>query len=142
MPLPARRHTASARFPDFFDWIDSPWSALLPFSPGHTFRLEDSTEDGKYLVRAELPGVDPEKDVEVTVDSGILTIHTERRQETKEAHHSEFKYGSLTRSVTLPEGADPDKITAKYDKGILEVSVPVSEPVKPGGRRIAIEHSG
>ncbi|MGA3155245.1 MAG: Hsp20/alpha crystallin family protein [Streptosporangiaceae bacterium] len=138
MPLPARRHTAPARFPDFFDWIDSPWSALLPFGPAQTFRVEDLTEDGKCLVRAELPGMDPEKDLEVTVDSGILTIHAERREETKKARHSEFKYGSLTRSVTLPEGADPEKITAKYDKGILEVSVPVSEQVKPTERRIAV----
>jgi len=139
MPLPARRHNVPARFPDLFDWLDSPWSAWRPFGSAQTFRVEDYTEDGKYLVRAELPGLDPDKDVEVTVESGILTIHAERREETKEDRRSEFRYGSLTRTVALPEGADPDKITAKYDKGILEVSIPLQDATKPAGRRIAVK---
>ena len=140
MAVPARRG-GPARFPDLFDWLDAPWPALLPFGPAHTFRVEDYTEDGKYLVRAELPGVDPEKDVEVTVDSGQLTIHAERREETKEPRHSEFRYGSLTRTVTLPAGADPEKITATYEKGILEVTVPVAEQAKPSARRVAVTHA-
>ena len=141
MAAPARR-AVPARFPDLFDWLDSPWSALLPFGQAHAFRVEDYTQDGKYVVRAELPGLDPQKDVEVTADSGRLTIHAERREETKEASYSEFRYGSLTRSVTLPEGADTEKITAKYDKGILEVSVPIQERAKPTARRIEVKHSG
>ena len=141
MPLPARRHTVSARFPDVLDWLESPWSAVLPFGPAQTFRVEDYTEDGKYMIRAELPGVDPEKDVEVTVDSGMLTIHAERREETKEDRRSEFKYGSLTRSVSLPEGADPDNITATYDQGILKVTIPVPEETKPATRKIAVGHA-
>jgi HSP20 family protein len=141
MPLPARRHTAPARFTELLDWMESPWSALLPFGPAQNFRVEDYTEDGKYLIRAELPGLDPDKDVEVTADSGMLTIHAERREETKEDRHSEFRYGSLTRTVSLPEGADPAKITAKYDKGILEVTVPVPAQAKSGSRRIAVERS-
>jgi len=141
MPLPARRHPVPARFPDLFDWLDSPWPAVLPLGSAQTFRVEDFTEDGKYLIRAELPGVDPEKDVEVSVDSGMLTVHAERREETKENRHSEFKYGSLTRSVTLPEGADPDKITAIYDQGILTVTVPVPEEAKPATRKIAVGHA-
>jgi len=141
MPLPARRHAVSARFPDLFDWVDTPWSAFLPFGSGQTFRVEDYTEGGRYVVRAELPGLDPERDVEVTVEAGVLTIRAERREETKEGRRSEFRYGSLTRSITLPEGADPDKVTAKYAKGILEVSVPVAEPAKSAARRIDIQQS-
>ena len=143
MPVPARRHTASSRFPDLFDWLESPWPAWLPtFGSAQTFRVESYTEGGKYLIRAELPGLEPEKDVEVVTESGMLTIHAERREETKEGGHSEFRYGSFTRSISLPAGADPDKITAKYDKGILEVTVPVSEQAKPAGRRITVERSG
>ena len=141
MPLPAHRHAVPARFPDLLDWLDTPWSAVLPFGPGQTFRVEDYTEDGKYMIRAELPGVDPEKDVEVTIESGMLTIHAERREETKQDRHSEFKYGSLTRSVTLPEGANPDNITASYDDGILKVTVPVPKEAKPAARRIAVGHA-
>jgi HSP20 family protein len=141
MPLPARRHAVAARFPDLLDWLETPWSAVLPFGSAQTFRVEDYTEDGTYLIRAELPGIDPDKDVEVTVDSGMLTIHAERREETKQDRHSEFKYGSLTRTVALPEGADPDKIVASYDQGILKVTVPVPEGAKPTGRRIAVGHA-
>jgi HSP20 family protein len=141
MPLPVRRHSAPSRFPDLLDWLDSPWSALLPFGSAQTFRVEYYAEEGKYLIRAELPGLDPDKDIEVTAESGGLNIRAERREETKEDRHSEFKYGSLTRSISLPEGADPENITARYDKGILEVTVPVAKRVKPAGRRIAVERS-
>ena len=141
MPLPARRHPVAARFPDLLDWLESPWSAVLPFGPAQTFRVEDYTEDGKYVIRAELPDLDPEKDVEVAVESGQLTIHAEHREETKENRHSEFRYGSLTRSVSLPEGADPDKITASYDQGILKVTVPVPEEAKPAARKVAVGHA-
>jgi len=138
MPLPAHRHAMPARF----DWLDTPWSAVLPFGLAQTFRVEDYTEDGNYMIRAELPGLDPEKDVEVTVESGMLTVHAERREETKQDRHSEFKYGSLTRSVSLPEGADPDNITASYDQGILTVTVPVPKEAKPAARKITVGHAG
>ena len=141
MPLPARRHAVPARFPDLFDWLDTPWAEALPFRSAQTFRVEDYTENGNYMIRAELPGVDPEKDVEVSVARGVLPLHAERREETKQDRRSEFKYGSLTRSVSLPEGADPDKITASYDNGILTVTVPVPEEAKPAARRIAVGHA-
>jgi HSP20 family protein len=125
--------------PDVLDWLESPWATLLPFTPSQTFRVEDYVTDDQYVVRAELPGLDPEKDIEVTVTDGTLTIHAERREEHKEPHRSEFRYGSYDRSVTLPERADTEHIKARYDKGILEVSVPMPE-VKPEGRRIRVDH--
>jgi len=67
----------------------------------------------------------------------MLTIHAEQRAEHKEAHRSEFRYGSFTQSVVLPDGAGTEHITAAYDKGILEVSVLVPE-AKPQGRRVEI----
>jgi HSP20 family protein len=142
MPLPVRRHSAPAWFADRLDWLDAPWSALMPFGPGQTFRVEDYTEGGKYLIRAELPGIDPANDVEVTVDSGLLSIHAERREETKEDRHSEFRYGAMTRSISLPEGADPGKVTARYDNGILEVTVPIQKPAKSAARHVTIERAG
>jgi|SRR5208282_1327432 len=131
------RKSSSARFPEFFDWLESPWATLLPFASGQMFRVEEYVKDNTYVLRAELPGMDPEKDVEVTVDAGILTIHAERREEHEEPHRSEFRYGSLTRSVTLPANVDADKVTASYDKGILRVSAPITE-AKAASRRIAI----
>jgi len=131
------RRQSGTRLPDLFDWMESPWATLLPFGPGQTFRVEDYTEDGTYVVRAELPGLDPDKDIDVTADSGVLTIRAERREEHEEPHHSEFRYGSLTRSVTLPATADTKKITASYDNGILQVSVPLDE-ARVEGRKIAV----
>ena len=61
------------------------------------FRVEDYLQEGNYVLRAELPGLDPEKDVEVSVEGGTLTIQAERHEEHKEPHHCEFRYGSLTR---------------------------------------------
>jgi HSP20 family protein len=132
------RRTSPARFPEFFDWLESPWATLLPFASGQTFRVEQYIQDDTYVIRAELPGMDPDKDVEVTVDAGTLTIHAERREEHREPHRSEFRYGSLTRSVTLPASADANKVTASYDKGILQVSAPITE-AKTESHRIAIK---
>jgi len=126
-------------FPDLSEWLEEPWAPLLPFSTGRAFRVEDYVREGKYVLRAELPGLDPEKDVEVSVEDGTLRIHAEGREEREEPHHSEFRYGSFTRSVTLPKGADTEHITAGYDQGILQVTVPVPE-AKAEGRRIEITH--
>lgn len=137
MAKPPARRQASTLLPDLLDWLDAPWAPLLPFTAARMFRVEDYVKDNRYVVRAELPGMDPEKDVEITVEDGTLTIHAERREEHKEPHRSEFRYGSFTRSVVLPGRADTEHVTATYDKGILEVSVPVPE-AKPEGHRIAI----
>ena len=90
------------------------------------------------MIRADLPGLDPGNDIEVTVDGRILTIRAERRQQDNGPYRSEFRYGSLARAVKLPAGVDPADVTARYDKGVLEVSVPV-RAVKPEGTRIPVE---
>ena len=113
-------------FTDVFDWLESPWTMLRP-AASHPMRLEDYVNDGTYVLRAELPGVDPEKDIEVTVSKGVLTISAQRREETEDKHRSEFHYGAFARSVTLPEGADEDHIRASYDSGILEVVVTIKD---------------
>jgi len=127
-----------AMFPDLADWLESPWSGPPPFLMGQVFRLEESIRDDRYVIRAELPGLDPENDIEVTVDGRILTIRAERRQQDKGPYRSEFRYGSLARAVRLPARVDPADVTARYDKGVLEVSVPV-RVIKPEGTRIPVE---
>src|SRR5215472_17613106 len=89
--LPCRCQPAAIRCQPGFLTCSTGWSrprsAMLPFRPAQTFRVEDYTEDGKYVIRAELPGLDPD-DVQVTVESGMLTIRAERREETKQNRHS------------------------------------------------------
>jgi HSP20 family protein len=105
----------------------STFASLRPLFDNRLLRLEDEMKDGLYEVRAELPGVDPTDDIEVSVHDGHLTIKAERTQRTESNGHSEFSYGSFTRTVPLPAGADEDDINATYDRGILTVSVPLSE---------------
>jgi HSP20 family protein len=103
------------------------FASLRPLFDSRLMRLEDEMKEGVYEVRAELPGVDPTDDIEVTVRDGQLTIKAERTQASESNGHSEFSYGSFVRTVALPEGADEDEIHATYDRGILTVSVPLSE---------------
>jgi HSP20 family protein len=113
-------------FGEMMDLLEAPWTLMRPVS-NHPMRVEDFVRDGKYVIRAELPGIDPDKDLEVSVAHGILTINAERRDEFTNKHRSEFHYGTFSRSVTLPAGADEEHIEAVYGHGILEVAVKLAE---------------
>jgi HSP20 family molecular chaperone IbpA len=113
------------------------FASLRPFFDSHLVRLEDEMKEGVYEVRAELPGVDPVEDIEVTVRDGQLTIKAERTQTSESNGHSEFSYGSFSRTVSLPTGADEDEINATYDRGILTVTVPLSED-HPSEKRVEV----
>lgn len=135
------QHRDSRRqFADLFDWAEGlPNLFTLPATM-RGVRIEEFTDDDKYVVRAELPGLDPEKDIKVEVANGMLTISATRLQEEHDAARSEFHYGTLTRRVLLPDGADEKAVVAKYTAGILEVTVPIS--AKPAETRaITIEHT-
>jgi HSP20 family protein len=114
-------------FPEFVRLVEGGW----PFGDHHMARIEDYREDGKYVLRAELPGMDPEKDIQIHVHGNDLSVVAERSVETHGKAHSEFSYGKFARTVRLPAGAAPDEISATYAAGILEVTVPVKEETKP-----------
>ena len=123
---------------EIFDWLEPPYALLHPFT-GQTMPIEERVDNGRYVVRAEVPGIDPEKQAEVTLSRGILTIHAER-DSAENSRHSEFRYGSFTRHVALPESADEADIEACYDNGIIEVSVGLKTDhgAEPAGRRIPV----
>jgi len=137
--LSVRRHPRSL-FPEFSELFAGfpSLAGIRPAFDTHVMRLEDEMTDGRYLVRAEMPGVDPAKDIEITVRDGQLTIKAERSEKKEFNGRSEFSYGSFVRTVSLPAGADEDSIGATYDKGILTVSVAISEP-KPAERRVQVQ---
>lgn len=108
--------------PELLEWLDSPFMTLRPYL-AQPIRVEEYAADGRYVVRAELPGFDPEEDIDVTVGPGFLTIKAERTDEAERRHHSEFRYGSFTRTVLLPADADDDDVTAGCHNGILTVSI-------------------
>jgi HSP20 family protein len=95
-------------------------------------RIEDFHDDDRYIVRAEIPGVDVAKDVDITAKDGYLYLAVVRLEETKEQGHSEFRYGTFHRTVTLPPGTREDTISANYTDGILEITMKVGEPIETG----------
>lgn len=133
------------------DWFDH-WPEMfarrwpetlrnLPFG-AEMMRIEHfNDEDGTMVVRAELPGIDPEEDVSISIDDGLMTISGEReeRSETEgsNGYRTEFQYGSFSRTVRLPVGARADDVVATYRDGILEVRVPVDAD-KPTVRKVPI----
>lgn len=91
-------------------------------------KIEEYVEDDRLVVRAEIPGVDPDEDIEISVDRDRLTIRAERSSKVEDAtdgYRSEFRYGSFSRVVGLPDGVDDDLIEANYADGILEVTIPL-----------------
>ena len=129
MNKPAVQRQSRPLLPELSDLFSAipTFANLRPLFDNRLLRLEDEHKDGVYEVRAELPGVDPTDDIEVTVHDGQLTIKAERTQTSESNGHSEFSYGSFIRTIALPAGADEDDINATYDRGILTVSIPLSE---------------
>jgi HSP20 family protein len=124
-------------FPDLVDWFEEPFLTLRPHL-AQPIRVEEYVEGDHYMIRAELAGIDPEKDVEVTVGSGYLTIRAERYDKTEGRHRSEFRYGSFSRTLGLPANADEDAVTASYRDGILMISVGLKPEQKPPAKKIQI----
>lgn len=92
------------------------------------------TRENDFVVRAELPGVDPEK-IEITVHEGRLVLRGEKESAFKEDEGNYFVreafHGTFERSFTLPEEALSDDISASYDSGVLEIVIPKAEEQKP-----------
>lgn len=92
-----------------------------------------------YVLRADLPGL-AEDDVTIEVEDSVLTVSGERKAEHEQRgegyHRLERAYGTFSRSLTLPEGVDPEAVQASFDRGVLEVRIPKPEERKP--RRVAI----
>lgn len=93
----------------------------------------------RYVLHADLPGLS-EQDINIELESGVLTISGERRsahtQEKSGYRRIERAYGSFSRSLTLPDGVNPDAVEASFEKGVLEVRIPKPEQIKP--RKVSI----
>lgn len=119
-------------FPDMRRWFEALPSRFTDFAP---MKLEQEVVDGNFVVRAEMPGIDPDKDAEVWVADGMLHIRAERKFEEKTekdgTFRSEFQYGSFHRTVALPKGATADDVKATYKDGVLEVRLPMRQATDP-----------
>lgn len=95
--------------------------------------------EGAYVLRADLPGLS-ESDVNIQVENNVLTISGERKSEHEERkagyYRVERSFGSFRRSLALPKGVDPESVSATFDKGVLEVTVP--KPAQAAARKVQI----
>ena len=98
------------------------WMGTTRMEP--QIRVEEYVEDGQLIVRADIPGVDPVKDIHLTVQQGLLRLSAERRFEERDQHRSEIRYGSFERVISLPAGTRPEDVTATYAHGVLTVTMP------------------
>ncbi len=121
-------------FPRYFglhDWLErlDPLRRLAELRDTLSIPVEEYVADDEMVVRAELPGVDPEKDVSLTVDDGVLHIRAQRREEREvsepDMYRSELRYGAFSRSIKLPAGITAGDVEASYTDGILTVRLPI-----------------
>lgn len=144
-PLTGLRQQMDRLFDDFLSgWGTSRPGRLFDVQLGADFtapRVDVVEEEQAVVVTAELPGID-EKDVEVTLDRGVLTIRGEKKSESERQEDrvtvSERRYGSFQRSFSLPEGIDEEKVSARFDKGVLTVRLGRRPEAAPPAKRIPI----
>jgi HSP20 family protein len=108
-----------------FDWLH--WPERWPMV--EEMRVEEYVDGDELVVRCEMAGIDPDKDVDIQVTDGSPNISAERREKSeskdKGGYRSEFRYGSSSRRVPLPAGASEKDVKATYTDGILEVRLPI-----------------
>lgn len=131
--------------------FDGDWSGRFPFDRGFFGHreplamrpaLESFIDGDKFIVRTDLPGIDP-KNVEIKVVGDLLTIkgsREEKRESTKpDFSYREIRYGSFERAITLPEGIKAEDLKAAYHDGVLELNAPMPKQAVPKEVKIQVE---
>jgi HSP20 family protein len=101
-------------------------------------RVEEWVEGDRRIIRADIPGVDPRQDIELTVDGSTLHLRGQRREEEHDDYRTEIRYGSFERLIGLPPGTTASDVRADYADGVLTVSMPAQAP--PAPTRIPVTH--
>ena len=128
-------NTVQKRPTDLFETLFPDWPTMfrrpfvvVPQGPD-MIRADEFVEDGTVVMQVEMAGIDPEKDVEISLDGDVLHVTAERREEdeTKERTYTrrELRYGSFHRDLLVPAGTSEADVKASYKDGILEIRVPV-----------------
>jgi len=98
-------------------------------------------DEHNVTLKVQVPGID-EKDIDIRIENNTLTLHGERKFEKEEKEENfrrvESSYGSFTRSFTLPQTVDAEKVTANYDKGVLKITLPKKAEAKPKQIKVSV----
>jgi HSP20 family protein len=124
-------------------WLEPrSWESLPGVLRGGVPAADVSETDGAYVVRVDLPGVEA-KDVEVNVSGDALTVRAEkageREEKREDIHFSERYRGTWQRSFRLPQEVDAQRIEARHNNGVLELTLPKSESAKSRQRKIEVQ---
>lgn len=126
--------------------IADPIRRFLEGETGSWLRLEEYRDGDSMVVKAEVPGIDPHKDVDITLMGDELRINVRHEEKSehkdKDGYRSEFRYGTFSRSVALPGAVKEEDIRASYTDGVLEVRIPVSEQQERPSRKIPVTRGG
>ncbi|UKA64685.1 Hsp20/alpha crystallin family protein [Arthrobacter sp. FW306-04-A] len=128
--------------------VPEPVRRFLQGEADPSLRTEQYQEGDTLVIRVDLPGIDPERDVDISVSDDTLHIDARREENAehvaKKGYRSELRYGERSRSIPLPRGVSKDGIVATYEDGVLEIRVQLPEQsesptakirvVRPGGR--------
>ena len=141
-PITSFRREMDRLFDDFFGRSFMPTRWAMPEVQGDLMPEIDVKENGKQMVlTAELPGME-EKDIDLSVSDGVLTLKGEKKVENSEEKGDyrvmERRYGSFERSFSLPESVKEDAIKASFDKGVLTITMPKKAESKKSEKKIKI----
>jgi HSP20 family protein len=107
--------------------------------------VEEYRNGDELVIRSETPGIDPERDVELTVSDGMLQVRVRREERNEQKgtdeYRSEFRYGEFVRALPLPPGVKEEDIKASYKDGILEIRVPIGAETESSVKRIPVARS-
>lgn len=122
------------------DWPGSPLSTLHELAHrARSIPVEQYADGSDYVIRLEVPDVDPVRDLTVSVETGTLTVRVERRYAGPDDAQSEFRYGSFARTIALPLGANIHNVTAGTHNGILTVRVGMHPEQRQSARRVEVQ---
>ena len=116
----------------------------FPSEEARTMRptIDMRRQNGDLLVTVELAGIDPERDLDITIEDDVLLIKGQKNEETESKDEDRFirerRYGAFERRIALPDGIEPNDVKASYENGVLTVKVPVPTPAQPEPHRVQI----
>jgi len=125
--------------------VDLPgWLRAMFEDATHGMRIEEFADGRTLVVRADLPGLDLDKDVDISVQDGVLVITAERSAAAKKEDNgymrSELRYGRTSRSIPLPIGTEATDVDATYKDGVLEVRIPLRES-SPASQKVPVRRA-